>query len=76
MDPYRFESLIHGFLAVQRLNVELIGTDGKRYRPREWFAVSLEVAKEVIVRIMDKTIVQYRMDNTTGQIVKKSRHLS
>lgn len=76
MDPYRFESLIHGFLAVQRLNVELIGTDGKRYRPREWFAVSLEVAKEVIRRIMDKTIVQYRMDNTTGQIVKKSRHLS
>lgn len=73
MNPQRFESLIHGFLAVQRLNVELVGKDGKRYHPREWFAVSLDVAREVISRIIDGTIVQYRMDNTTGQIVRKNR---
>lgn len=76
MNPQRFESLVHGFLAVQRLNVDLIGNDGKRYRPREWFAVSLEVAREVINRIIDGTITQYRMDNTTGQIIKKNRQLS
>lgn len=76
MNPQRFESLVHGFLAVQRLNVDLIGKDGKHYRPREWFAVSLEVAREVINRIIDGTITQYRMDNTTGQMVKKNRQLS
>lgn len=76
MNPQRFESLVHGFLAVQRLNVDLIGKDGKHYRPREWFAVSLEVAREVINRIIDGTITQYRMDNTTGQMVKKNRLLS
>jgi hypothetical protein len=73
MNPQRFESLVHGFLAVQRLNVDFAGKDGKNYRPREWFAVSLEVAREVINRIIDGTIVQYRMDNTTGKIIKKSR---
>lgn len=71
MNPQRFESLVHAFLAVQRLNVDLIGKDGKHYRPREWFAVSLEVAREVINRIIDGSITQYRMDNTTGKIVKK-----
>ena len=76
MNPQRFESLVHGFLAVQRLNVDLVGKDGKYYRPREWFAVSLEVAREVISRIIDGTITQYRMDNTTGQMVKKNRQLS
>ncbi|MGE1082369.1 GIY-YIG nuclease family protein [Pseudomonas shirazensis] len=76
MNPQRFESLVHGFLAVQRLNVDLVGKDGKYYRPREWFAVSLEVAREVISRIIDGTITQYRMDNTTGQMVKKNRHMS
>lgn len=75
MNPQRFESLVHGFLAVQRLNVDLVGRDGEHYRPREWFAVSLEVAREVINRIIDGTITQYRMDNTTGQMIKKARRL-
>lgn len=73
MNPQRFEALVHAFLAAQRLNVDLIGKNGKHYRPREWFAVSLEVAREVINRIIDGSITQYRMDNTTGLIVKKSR---
>lgn len=76
MNPQRFEALVHAFLAAQRLNVDLIGKDGKHYRPREWFAVSLEVAREVINRIIDGSITQYRMDNTTGMIVKKNRQTS
>lgn len=71
MNPYRFEALVHAFLAAQRLSVDLIGKDGKHYRPQEWFAVSLEVARQVINRIIDGSITQYRMDNTTGKIVKK-----
>lgn len=76
MNPQRFEALVHGFLAVQRLNVDLVGKDGNYYRPREWFAVSLEVARDVINRIIDGTITQFRMDNTTGKIVKKNRQMS
>jgi len=49
----------------------LTGRDGKAYHPREWFSVPLDTAREVVKRIIDGSIVQYRMDNTTGRLVKK-----
>lgn len=71
LNPHRFETLIHGFLHAQRLKMTLIGKDGKAYKPREWFSVPLDVAREVVRRIIDGSIVNYRMDNTTGRLVKK-----
>lgn len=71
LDPHKFENLIHAFLYQQRLNMTLISASGKPYHPKEWFAVDLETAVEVCNRIVDGTIVQYRMDNTSGAIVKK-----
>jgi hypothetical protein len=53
----------------------LISASGKPYHPEEWFSVSVETAVEVCNRIIDGTIVQYRMDNTTGVIVKKHTSL-
>lgn len=70
-NPQRLETLIHGFLANQRLNIKLTGKDGKSYSPREWFNVPFATAQAVISHIIDGTISLYRMDNTTGQIVKK-----
>ena len=49
------------------LDMTLIGKDGKPYRPQEWFAVPLDTAREVIRRIVDGTIIQYRMDNPRNQ---------
>jgi hypothetical protein len=71
LNPRRFETLIHGFLHAQKLNMMLISKDGSIYRPQEWFSVSLETAMEVVKRIIDGSIVHYRMDNTTGRLVKK-----
>ena len=73
LNPVKFETLIHGFLHAQRVNVTLVGKDGMTYRPREWFSVSLDTAREVVRRIIDGSIVQYRMDNTTARLVKKER---
>src|SRR5690606_26612280 len=73
LNPVKFETLIHGFLHAQRLNVTLIGKDGITYRPREWFSVGLDTAREVVRRIIDGSIVQYRMDNTMGRLLKKER---
>ena len=72
LNPQKFENLIHAFLYQQRLNMTLISVSGKPYHPEEWFAVSVETAVEVCNRIIDGTIVQYRMDNTAGVIVKKT----
>lgn len=71
LNPNKFETLIHGFLHAQRLTMTLIGKDGKAYNPREWFSVPLDTAREVVRRIIDGSIVQYRMDNTTNRLVKK-----
>ena len=71
LNPNKFETLIHGFLHAQRLKMTLTGRDGKAYNPREWFSVPLDTAREVVRRIIDGSIVQYRMDNTTNRLVKK-----
>ena len=71
LDPRRFERLVHAMLHHQRVNVLLQSRDGDTYRPREWFDVELDTAREIVKRIVDGTIVQYRMDNTTGRLVNK-----
>ncbi|MFC3282116.1 GIY-YIG nuclease family protein [Litchfieldella rifensis] len=66
LDPRWFECLVHAKLNLQRVNVLLHSLDGSTYRPREWFDVEFETAREVVKRIVDGMIAQYRMDNTTG----------
>lgn len=72
LDPRRFEHLVHAMLHHQRVNVVLRDNSGNTYRPKEWFDVELDAARDVVKRIVDGTIVQYRMDNTTGRLVAKS----
>ncbi|EOJ8669147.1 TPA: GIY-YIG nuclease family protein [Providencia stuartii] len=76
LNPNKFESLIHGFLHAQRLQMTLVGKDGKTYSPREWFSVPLDTAREVVRRIIDGSIVHYRMDNTTGRLVGKGSEVN
>jgi len=71
LDPRRFERLVHAMLHHQRVSVLLYSRDGSNYRPREWFDVELDTAREIVKRIVDGTISQYRMDNTVGRLVKK-----
>lgn len=72
LNPHKFESLVHGFLHAQRLTITLTGKDGKDYHPKEWFSVPLDTAREVVKHIIKGTIVEYRIDNTTGRLVKKA----
>ncbi|HFD7036470.1 GIY-YIG nuclease family protein [Klebsiella michiganensis] len=72
INSHKLEALIHGFLGKQRLNITLRGLDGKTYNPREWFHAPLATILLVIKYILNGTISQYRMDNTTGKIIAKS----
>ncbi|CAH6816578.1 YeeC-like protein [Vibrio chagasii] len=71
IDAHKLETLIHGFLGHRRLNITLKGHTGQIYNPKEWFHVPLNTVLEVIKYILDGTICLYRMDNTTGRVVKK-----
>lgn len=72
-NPHTIERLIHAVLQPLKLDVILRDHEGKRYRPREWFAVPLSTAKAVVERIADGTIVQYRLDIVSEQLVEKGR---
>lgn len=71
INAQKLESLVHGFLGMQRLSITLKGYDGHVYSPREWFYAPLATVLSVIQYILDGTISQYRMDNTSGKIVLK-----
>lgn len=71
MNPQALESLIHAFFNGQRLNIKLMGKNGQLYSPKEWFDVSLGLIQQVVGFIMDGTISEYRMDNTTGKLCRK-----
>lgn len=71
LDPRRFERLVHAMLYQQRVNVTLRDRRGNTYRPQEWFDVELDTARDMVKRIVDGTITQYRLDNTTGRLVGK-----
>ena len=71
LNAQKLEALVHGFLAARRLNVTLKSHSGQIYTPREWFNVPLRTVLDVIQCIVDGTISNYRLDNTTGKIVSK-----
>ena len=71
LNAQKLEALVHRFLAARRLNVTLKSHSGQIYTPREWFNVPLRTVLDVIQCIVDGTISNYRLDNTTGKIVSK-----
>lgn len=71
LNPQKFEHLIHAFLHHQRLSLTLISSNGSTYHPEEWFTVDCQTALDVCKCIIDGTITNYRMDNTTGKMIKK-----
>ncbi len=72
LDPHRFERLVHAFLYKQRLGVKLKNRyTGTVYEPKEWFTVSPQTAVDVCRHIIDGDILLYRMNNVTGEMVKK-----
>ncbi|MBK5073628.1 GIY-YIG nuclease family protein [Budviciaceae bacterium CWB-B4] len=71
LNAQKLEALVHGFLATRRLNITLKSHTGQVYTPKEWFNVPLATVQAVIQYVVDGTISQYRLDNTTGKIVSK-----
>lgn len=69
MNTQKFEQLIHKFFGKVCLNVDIFGESGKRYTPREWFILPLEVIEQVIELIITGEIINYRYDIKTEELV-------
>lgn len=66
----KLENLIHRFFEPAKLNIEIKDRFGNPVVPREWFLVPLFVIDEIIEKIKDRSIVDYKYDPNTGKIVR------
>jgi hypothetical protein len=58
------------FFGSARLDLELKDRFGTPVKPREWFLVPLEVIEEVIEKIKEGTIDQFRYDPKTANLIR------
>lgn len=64
------EALLQKFFGSARLELELKDRFGTPVKPREWFLVPLEVIEEVIEKIKEGTIDQFRYDLETASLTR------
>jgi len=65
----KLENLLHRFFEDARLSVNIVDRFGKPVIPREWFLVPLFIIDEVVEKIKDGTLVNYRYDMTHVRLV-------
>ncbi|MGB8841421.1 MAG: GIY-YIG nuclease family protein, partial [Aliidongia sp.] len=70
LNAVKVENLLHRFFTDVRLDIEIIDRFGKPFRPREWFLLSLPVIEQAIHMLLDGSILRYRYDARTGEIIE------
>lgn len=65
----RLENLLHRFFASARLDLEIEDRFGRPVKPREWFLVPLGVIDEVVEKLRDQSISDYRYDPKSASLV-------
>jgi hypothetical protein len=69
MNTQKFEQLMHKFFGKVCLNIDIFGNDNKRYTPREWFIVPLEIIERVVELIISGDIIGYRYDEKNEELI-------
>jgi len=67
----KLENLVHRFFDGARLDIEIRDRFGNPVVPREWFLVPLFVIDEVVEKIKDGTIGEYRYDAKAAKLVSR-----
>jgi hypothetical protein len=66
----RLEGLLHKFFGKARLDMELKDRFGSQVEPREWFLVPLPVIDDVIQKLKDGAIENFRYDAENARITR------
>ena len=66
----RLEALLHKFFGNARLDLELKDRFGSQVEPKEWFLVPLNVIEEVIQKIVQGTIENFRYEPESARLVE------
>ena len=68
----KLENLLHKIFDGARLDLTIRDRFGKPVKPREWYLVPLPVINEVVARIVDGSITDFKYDITTAKLVPRS----
>ena len=71
MNTQSFESLLHRLFAAVCLDIDLYDAYGKRFIPREWFVVPLNVINEAVELFINGGIVNYKFDINKNELILK-----
>ena len=66
----KLEALLHRFFDNAKMEIQIMDRFGKPVVPREWFLVPLFVIDEVVEKIKDGTIGEYRYDTESAGLIK------
>ena len=66
----KLENLIHRIFDSVKLNIQISDRFGNPIYPREWFMVPLFVIDEVVEKLKDGTLTEYRYDPNQARLVK------
>ena len=66
----KLENLLHRFFDGARLDVQIIDRFGTPVTPREWFLVPLFIIDQVVEKIKDGTLGNYRYDPKEAKLIK------
>lgn len=69
----KLEQLLHRVFSPAQIDLEVADRFGRKVKPREWFLVSLGVIDEVVDRIRDGSITEYRYDPATARLLRVSK---
>jgi len=64
----KLEKLLHKFFSGAQLDFTIEDRFGNRVKPREWFLVPLSVIDEVVSKVRDKSISNFRYDPETASL--------
>lgn len=66
----KLENLLHRFFESARLNIQISDRFGNPINPREWFMVPIFVIDEVVEKIKNGSLINYRYDANEARLVK------
>lgn len=66
----KLENLLHRFFEPARLNIQISDRFGNPINPREWYLVPLFIIDEVVEKIKDETLSNYRYDTNEVKLFK------
>jgi len=69
LNTNKFENLMHRFFAEARLDIEIMDSFGRPFRPREWFLLPLPVIEQAIQMLLNGSIMRHRYDPKQASIV-------